>query len=232
MAWIYLVDVEESPSPSNNILDQLPIVTKTTMHKRPFSQEWKMETSQEPPSGTMCVRSMEPTYPEWWTSYTEDSLVRTSLLQDMERAWLESEADFSTKLCDWSKRSIPLSSSWKTCQPLGLEVFEKLSVNLQIWGMTVGGLVYLPERLEPRTCVSDGSSLPTPTVMDSANKPRPPRKKDGSGGQKPPLLSVIGGPICPTFVEWMMGYPLGWTELKPWVMVLFQNKLNKRLKGC
>lgn len=54
-------------------------------------------------------------------------------------------------------------------------------------------------------------SLPTPTTFDSGS-PLPPRKPNKSGGQKPPLVSVIGKKLNPSFVEWMMGYPDGWSD--------------------
>lgn len=40
-----------------------------------------------------------------------------------------------------------------------------------------------------------------------------------------------GGQLNPTWVEWLMGYPLEWTELKPWAMRLFPRKCPKHLKG-
>jgi hypothetical protein len=30
-----------------------------------------------------------------------------------------------------------------------------------------------------------------------------------------PLNEQIGGTLNPTWVEWLMGWPLGWTDLKP-----------------
>lgn len=53
--------------------------------------------------------------------------------------------------------------------------------------------------------------LPTPTTFDSG-EPLPPRKKNPSGGQKPPLVCVIGGKLNPIFVEYMMGYPADYTK--------------------
>lgn len=53
-------------------------------------------------------------------------------------------------------------------------------------------------------------NLPTPTTFDSGS-PLPPRKKNDSGGQKPPLVSVVGGKLNPQFVEWMMYYPQDYT---------------------
>jgi hypothetical protein len=54
-------------------------------------------------------------------------------------------------------------------------------------------------------------SFPTPTRRDY---------KSGTGaqdrpGHSPPLSNVIGGTLNPTWVEWLMGWPLGWTDLKP-----------------
>lgn len=53
--------------------------------------------------------------------------------------------------------------------------------------------------------------LPTPTCQDAKN--------NGSQSQKerntPPLNAVVGGALNPTWVEWLMGWPLGWTALKP-----------------
>ena len=52
--------------------------------------------------------------------------------------------------------------------------------------------------------------FPTPTCRDW---------KSGTGAnhgkRSPPLSSAIGGQLNPTWVEWLMGWPLGWTELRP-----------------
>ena len=54
--------------------------------------------------------------------------------------------------------------------------------------------------------------LPTPTCRDSG-LPLPQRKKHNGGGQKPPLVSVIGSKLNPAFVECLMGYERGWTSI-------------------
>jgi hypothetical protein len=36
------------------------------------------------------------------------------------------------------------------------------------------------------------------------------------------LNNQIGGQLNPTWVEWLMGWPLGWTDLKPLEMDKFQ----------
>ena len=50
--------------------------------------------------------------------------------------------------------------------------------------------------------------FPTPTVQDASN----------NGGKSQyqrnslPLNAVAGGALNPTWVEWLMGWPLGWTD--------------------
>ena len=55
----------------------------------------------------------------------------------------------------------------------------------------------------PRACDGD-KGIRTP---EGAAKERERRKK----GQD--LPTVVGGSLNPQWVEWLMGYPLGWTDL-------------------
>jgi hypothetical protein len=54
--------------------------------------------------------------------------------------------------------------------------------------------------------------FPTPTVNDSKNNNAPSQLTKGQGGRN--LNVVIGGSLNPTWVEWLMGFPLGWTDLE------------------
>jgi len=36
-----------------------------------------------------------------------------------------------------------------------------------------------------------------------------------------PLAAQVGGPLNPPWVEWLMGWPPGWTDLKPLEMDKF-----------
>jgi hypothetical protein len=202
----------------------------------------------------------------------EDSPVKTSQSLGVVKAWQESEAVFSSKLSVWSKKSSPLSSSWKTSQPLELEVFLKSSMPLQKSGMIVGGLVYLPQQLEPLTSEKGGSYLPTPTATQyGSNKggalgrtgkerlsletmarknlwptPRASEYKDcGPVGSKSQVHmekrdylcakvkeeSKPTGMLSPMWVEWLMGYPTGHTELSALATAWFRCKSEKRSKS-
>lgn len=219
-------------------------------------------------SGMISERSKDQCLTSPLISSLGDSPARILALQEKEKAWQESTQDFSTNCVAWSKKSSPLSFSWKTSQPLELEHFEKSFVPLQIFGMTVGGRVYLPKKLEPTTSGRGGFFWPTPTAnrYGSSNngcpgdgrteykqkgKPRlegmarmwpTPRASDGAkhtrtlegalreaerkgGPQDLPSAVLIskakiaisrgksGGKLNPTWVEWLMGLPCGWTEL-------------------
>ena len=52
---------------------------------------------------------------------------------------------------------------------------------------------------------------PTPTAHN-AKETNAPSKSDRN---TPTLAAQVGGSLNPTWVEWLMGWPLGWTDLKP-----------------
>ena len=54
----------------------------------------------------------------------------------------------------------------------------------------------------------EGRKLPTPTASDA---------QGGLGGKRgggPNLKTVAGGKLNPRWVEWLMGFPVGWTSLR------------------
>jgi hypothetical protein len=44
----------------------------------------------------------------------------------------------------------------------------------------------------------------------------------GDNKHTPQLRHLSGGQLNPTWVEWLMGWPLGWTDLKPLAMAKFR----------
>jgi len=52
--------------------------------------------------------------------------------------------------------------------------------------------------------------LPTPTTQDAKNNDSQSQMERNSL----PLNAVAGGKLNPQWVEWLMGYPVGWTDLK------------------
>jgi hypothetical protein len=51
---------------------------------------------------------------------------------------------------------------------------------------------------------------PTPTMADGLGGPG---NSGRDGGEN--LRTRVGGQLNPTWVEWLMGFPLGWTDCEP-----------------
>lgn len=79
---------------------------------------------------------------------------------------------------------------------------------------------------------------PTPQASDNRNRgttqtPAIARRIDA--GKQVMLSMCMNGPLNPTWVEWLMGWPLGWTDLKPLETDKFRNvqqQLGECLEAC
>lgn len=262
------------------MLKQSDTLKSTGTPNRFYSAEWLMEQLKQHQSLETLLNLMEENFEDTLTSLAVDSPVRTLVLQEMEKAWKDSEAVYSSKLSASQKKFDRLLSSLKMSQPLELEDWNKLSKHLPKSGMTVGGRCLLPQALEPTTKGKDGSCWPTPNTMDSL-PPRPPEamakttEKNRKGRTNPAnlreavnieiyrdtfpkaqyptpaamdwkdngkspselarnsttLATKAGGYLNPEWVEWLMGYKIGHTELNALVTPLYRYKSKRRLKG-
>jgi hypothetical protein len=61
----------------------------------------------------------------------------------------------------------------------------------------------------------------TPKKLDATHGG--PNQRDSSGN--PALPAQVGGPPNPPWIEWLMGWPIGWTESKPLATVKFRSWL-------
>lgn len=91
---------------------------------------------------------------------------RTSVLQVVEQAWKESEADFFSRSCAWPKKSSPNSYSLKMSQPSLVEAVLESLEKLPRWGMIVDGVLYPLHPLEHCIEERDGSYWSTPAAKD------------------------------------------------------------------
>lgn len=119
------------------------------------------------------------------------------------------------------------TSSWRTFQRSLKGEWEPF---LGAWpraGMTVNGIAYRLKPLVPYTSVIGSSLLPTPNTMDATGKGR---MNTNANVKKWGGVNSLGGmaatglwpkelPPCPPgelnpeYVEWLMGFPIGWTGL-------------------
>ena len=197
--------------------------------------------------------------------------VRILALQEMEKAWQESEAGCFMRSLGCAATLSQDSSFWKMYLPLLADVEQRWSEKLPRWGMIVDGALYPLQALEQGTKEIDGSYWLTPTTMDYLSvregealenalyrgKDRKSKRKvsgrlneqvaypqmwptpDASargasksrGNHHYTLQDAVGsGKLNPKWVEWLMGYPKGWTELKPLETQSCPSKLEKLLK--
>ena len=184
---------------------------------------------------------------ELLTSYLAVFHVRTSVQQDAEQESTESDQECGTKWRGWLAKYDRVTSSWKTAQCSFIEDLSESLATLPRSGMTRDGLLWELPMLEPITRGTESGYWPTPTVCGNYNRPGAsatsgmglasavklwPTPNAGSprwggtmqewGGSKnwvrKEMPDLAGGPLNPTWVEWLMGWPLGWTDLKPLVM--------------
>lgn len=173
MAWIFFQESEDLQLLYQIGSDQLPIVKSSDTLPQSYFQECQKVNCQLLQSGMMSQPLEEKTCQKS-TSSAEDSHAKILALQEMEKAWQESEADYFSRLLDLRKKSNLHSFFSKTYQPSHQGEELKSLIKLPKWGMIVAGLVYPLRKLERTISVRDGGYWLTPNVMDSL----PPRSKE------------------------------------------------------
>jgi len=129
--------------------------------------------------------------------------------QGFGKRWLESSATFDLTL-----------SGWKTPQCSSHEVLPWSSVILPKWGMTRSGVVYQRLNAVRPINAKEFGCWPTPTAsMAKGSSLKSLTRKCGRDRTRDRLDHAVmasdGGHLNPEWVEWLMGWPRGWTGLKP-----------------
>jgi hypothetical protein len=162
--------------------------------------------------------------------------------------WLESQerkAAYGSKWPEWFAKFDPILSSWKILQ---ISLFADLDESLETWprwGIMHDGVCSELATLPLPTSESESGYWPTPTASDSIRMKlkRPSHEKNlannkskghGAGlasSSLPAQLAVqIGAFLHPILGEWLMGFPMGWTDLNPLAMDKFQQWLDSHGK--
>ncbi len=169
-----------------------------------------------------------------------DSRARTSASQVRAQASPASGQDSGLKWRASLARFDPATSSWKTAQLCLLGDSELSSVTWPRSGMTQGGQCWELPMSERRTSATGSGLWPTPVASDTSSRnvpyqqggtplslavkkwptPTAHNAKEGAHPSEyerntPTLAAQAGGPLNPTWTEWLMGWPLGWTDLRP-----------------
>jgi len=167
------------------------------------------------------------------TSSPADSHAQTSVAPAVARESQANTPDYGQKCGEWFAKFDPATSSWRTRQCSLFEDTQPLPVIWPRWGMIRNGYAWeltMPSGIkEIRARITNAKEsgylvrFPTPTVSGNYNR-KGCSKTSGDGlatyvrrfpGQQrrnsPPLNIQVGGQLNPDWVEWLMGWPVGWT---------------------
>lgn len=183
--------------------------------------------------------------PDQQTLFAEDSPARTSLWPDVVLASKVSEAVSGRRWPESSELCVRDGSLRKMYQPFEVaDLPPSFKISTRSGTMRSGTVSPLPPLVRLTDGIGSGS-LPTPKARDhkgatsigackdwnsrgqnlpeavvrslfttpTADDTGHRKKKYAQGGTA--LSMQAGGNLNPTWVEWLMGYPTGWTELSP-----------------
>lgn len=108
----------------------------------------------------------------------------------------------------------PVTSLWRTWQRCLTGEWDAYSETFPRAATMRNGIVFPQVPLAPLTDETESGSWPTPANRDWRSPNRLPYSERGGGKKGEQLPNAIGGQLNPTWVEWLMGFPLGWTDLK------------------
>jgi hypothetical protein len=121
-----------------------------------------------------------------------------------------------------STRSNRATSSSKMLPPFALADWIKYSGRSLRSGMMRNGIVYPHAPLVPLTSGIGCGLWLTPTAGDTKPackreilEPATRNGKQWNLRGQATEISQLGTPLNPLFLEWLMGYPTGWTEIEP-----------------
>ena len=212
-----------------------PLSVMPTPHKF-WRNDKTMEFSRLSQFGLTCAVLTEGHGEELLTSFREGFRARTYRLQEQEKDSMETGLVYGVKWVEsLAKYDLGLST-WKTQQCLWEEDLPSSSVILPKWGMTRSGALFQHPMLE-RPISEIGSGLwqrmwPTPVAsMSKGSSPGSLIRKCGRDRSNDRLDHAVmasdGGQLNPEWVEWMMGVPSKWTDLRPLAMDKFQEWLQQ-----
>ncbi len=148
---------------------------------------------------------------ELLTWYLEGFPARTLVRQEKVRESTESDRACGEKWQGSFAKYDPDTHSLRTHQCSLLEDLTESCQTLPAWGLMRDGECWEQPTLALRIRGTESGLWPTPTAHNAKETNAPSEAKRN----EPTLASRVGGKLNPTWVEWLMGWPLEWTDLKP-----------------
>ena len=241
MSWLFsqALAAEYSAVTSSGGASSAPLSVMPTRHKF-WRNDKPMDCSRLSRFGLMCAVLTDDHGEALLTWFREDFLAKTSPPQATVWVSQEPAPDCGGKWHELPMKYDRATSNWRTHHCLWDEDLPWCSVTLPKWGMTRDGV--LSERLtseRPTSETGSGSSQKTPASrwptpvasMSKGSSPAALTRKSGADRSNDRLdhavMALDGGHLNPEWVEWMMGWPIGWTDLRPLATDRFQSWLRE-----
>lgn len=230
MSWLFSQALAEEYSADTSLAGEqfAQLNVMPTPHK--FSRNDKtMESSDLSRFGLTCAVLTANRGEELLMSFLAGFRARTSAQMVMVPALMADAPDCGLKWRESSVRYDLSSSAWRTLHDSGEKVLPWSSVTLPKWGMAANGFVF-QHRTAERPMKETGCGLwptakatirgdcPSERLRRTPDLPSAIKMRPLPDGSQPPQ----NGQLNPEWVEWFMGWPIGWTELKPLAMDRFR----------
>jgi hypothetical protein len=249
MSWLYLPEWGGDSSQQNGYSDGGRYVTSNGINTASQSSERasRMDCSTMRQSGQIsevlqnATINADGSFVHWGRYATIWSLRLVSRVNhsaQRERDWPNMMSGICGRrpfvLLERSDRDGPYWRTSQICFQVLTGIMDRFCKTWPRAGTMRDGIVYRHRPLAPITR-GTGSLLsrgmwPTPTMGDAkGRRTSKGSKKTYSAG--PTLLEAVwgdrpGGKLNPDWVEWLMGWPIGWTALEPLGMDRFQEWLQ------
>lgn len=192
-----------------------------------FLEAFPVKTYLAPERGTDCKEN-DPGYgTKWRESFATFDRVSFSW-KTPQRSLFGGYKTYSDRLPNWgSMRNGELYLRRTPELPICESAFGSLPTPAAThYGTNRGGRAGRSGKVRPSLeTMARAGMLPTPNACDATRgSPETDADKKARGANPGrSLIDVIGGPLNPDFVEWLMGWPVGWTDLERSEMGKFHN---------
>ena len=221
MSWHYLRELEgESLQDICLGGEQLPPLKSKITHAEFYCNGKLMDSYLDSLSGTTFAHSMESLGEEKSMLSQEDSLAKICLQQGKAKGLTESDQDSGGKWQGSFAKYNPDTHSLRTPQCLLFEDSTEFCAILPKWGLMLDGELWEQQTLVQNTKGTEFGLSPTPPPPDIWPTPTTPSGGGNCGGSGAYKNAIKNGThiphsINPNLYEWLMGWPPGWTDLKP-----------------
>ncbi len=212
MSWLYSRALVEEYLGENCLDGEQSVQSSGNPTQQAYCAPDKMtDFSRLSRFGMMFKPLTESLGEELLMSYLADFHVPTSAQREKEQELMEKPLECGEKWRGSFVKYDPDSSLWRTHQCSLLGDLDEFLETWPQWGLMRDGECWEQQMLEQNTKETEFGLWPTPTTPSGGGN------CGGSGAYKNAIKNGTHIPhsINPNLYEWLMGWPLGWTDLKP-----------------